>query len=168
MTREHLLKPEGVWLHLLVGTQAETDVLVADLSRIGKGKAVCRVIRGEKSTTTADLFDELSAALQFPSYFGDNWDAVDECLTDLEWLPGEAYVIVIVDSIHLLEGAPPDQVRQFCSVLARAAKEWGQPVEGAWARPARAFHVVWQCAGADEKRLRERLHAAQVSFDVLE
>jgi hypothetical protein len=42
-------------------------------------------IRGKRCTTRASLFQECAAALQFPDYFGDNWDALEECITDLEW-----------------------------------------------------------------------------------
>lgn len=46
-----------------------------------------RTVRGSKMLTEDQLFTEVSAALQFPYYFGENWPAFDECLADLEWLP---------------------------------------------------------------------------------
>ena len=33
--------------------------------------------------------------LQFPNYFGRNWNALDECLTDFSWLPQERIIVVI-------------------------------------------------------------------------
>src|SRR5262249_52404434 len=56
-------------------------------------RAVVRVIRGRKSRTVRAFFDEVSAALQFPYYFGENWAAFDECITDLDWLAGDAYLL---------------------------------------------------------------------------
>ncbi len=41
------------------------------------------------------LFDVVAAAMSFPDYFGSNWDAVDECLEDMSWLPSKGYVLVL-------------------------------------------------------------------------
>lgn len=35
---------------------------------------------------------ELAAALQFPLYFGKNWNALRACLQDLAWLKAQAYL----------------------------------------------------------------------------
>lgn len=47
-----------------------------------------RRVRGTKSSDEQRFFDELAAALQFPYYFGENWNAVWDCVTDLSWLKG--------------------------------------------------------------------------------
>ena len=36
--------------------------------------------------TSHNVFAFYSKALSFPDYFGWNWDAFDECITDLSWL----------------------------------------------------------------------------------
>jgi hypothetical protein len=32
--------------------------------------------------------------LAFPAWFGHNWDALADCLTDLSWLPAAGYVLI--------------------------------------------------------------------------
>lgn len=44
------------------------------------------------SSKTA-LLEVLARELQFPSYFGMNWDALDECLADLSWIREPRVVI---------------------------------------------------------------------------
>lgn len=39
-------------------------------------------------TRKSQLFQVLRAQLKLPEYFGDNWDALDECLRDWSWLDG--------------------------------------------------------------------------------
>ncbi|MEV0081491.1 barstar family protein [Saccharopolyspora sp. NPDC050642] len=41
------------------------------------------VIDGSKCQSDRELFDEFARQLEFPSYFGYNWGAFDECLSDL-------------------------------------------------------------------------------------
>lgn len=43
-------------------------------------------LRGERCQTDKLFFNEISASFQFPPYFGKNWNALNDCLTDLEWL----------------------------------------------------------------------------------
>jgi RNAse (barnase) inhibitor barstar len=52
--------------------------------------------------TVNSLFDEIAASFQFPWYFGENWDALDECLNDLAWLPARSYLLGIMDASQVL------------------------------------------------------------------
>jgi len=36
---------------------------------------------------STDLLRELGFKLRFPDYFGVNWNALEECIRDLSWLP---------------------------------------------------------------------------------
>jgi hypothetical protein len=47
-------------------------------------------------------------------------------------------------------------------ILSGAGEEWGQSREDdeQWPRPAKAFHVVLQCAKKDEAQLNARLESA--------
>ena len=42
-------------------------------------------IEGKNITRKEQLLNHVATALQFPGHFGHNWDALEECLTDLEW-----------------------------------------------------------------------------------
>jgi hypothetical protein len=109
-------------------------------------------------------FDECSAALQFPSYFGENWNAFDECITDLEWLPADAYVFLITHGSRLLEASPPEDLVLLLTILERAGQEWSKPVAGQFPRPSKPFHVLIQCTPAEEKTLYEKLDATKVTW----
>jgi hypothetical protein len=164
MELKHLLRVEKPFLHLLTVTPAEVDDLQATLRQSEGHQIVCRVVRGRKSETKQSFFDEASAALQFPSYFGDNWDAFEECLADLEWLPGDAYVLLFTDWNHLLEKEPPEECHTLFQLLDDVGAEWAQPVQGEGARPARPFHALLQCTKENEPALRKKLQAAKVAF----
>jgi hypothetical protein len=45
---------------------------------LGDAGLTVRMTRGRKMRTVDGLFDEMAAALQFPCYFGANWDAFSE------------------------------------------------------------------------------------------
>ncbi len=123
----------------------------------GEG-AVARVVRGHKMRTAAALFDEFGGALQFPDYFGENWAALDECLTDLSWLPGERYVLVITSALEVLGDEADELLSLFHDVLVRAATTWAQPVTlgESWDRPAIPFHVLVQVDPGDQEAMQKR------------
>ncbi len=92
-----------------------------------------RVVRGYFCRTDQDLFREWSAALQFPWYFGMNWDAFNECINDLEWLRSERLVVVVsaLESV-LAEPERPDRFpdrfeHTFLRILCAAARTPGAP-----------------------------------------
>lgn len=60
---------------------------------------------GASLKTKAALFKTLSKALSFPGYFGSNWDALDECLSDLSWLDAKQVLLVIQDGQRALPQA---------------------------------------------------------------
>jgi hypothetical protein len=96
-----------------------------------------RELRGPKMRTTAGVFDEFAAAFQFPYYFGDNKDAFDECLRDLDDFVGSAtgYVAVIRDSAALLADQPAE--RDWFAEAVKDAADY-------WAEKGIAFRVVLQ------------------------
>lgn len=60
--------------------------------------------------------------LAFPAWFGDNLDALNDCLTDFSWHPAAGYVITL-DGLTALS-ASPTSFAAFNQVLASAVEQW--------------------------------------------
>jgi Barstar (barnase inhibitor) len=60
------------------------------------------------------LLNEIATQLQFPNYFGFNWDALDECLSDLSWIEGNVVCIWHSDCPLL---STPKEAHSYLSVL---------------------------------------------------
>jgi len=69
------------------------------------------------------LFDRFAAALAFPEWFGANWDALQDCLSDLSWREGRGQLLVI-DGFEALQAASPDDCGVLLEVLAESADHW--------------------------------------------
>ena len=66
------------------------------------------------------LMERVARSLEFPRWFGGNWDALEDCLTDLSWSAAGGHVL-------LIEGAGEmngDERGIFVDILASAAAWW--------------------------------------------
>jgi hypothetical protein len=86
-------------------------------------RGMLRNIDGRMMLGPTSAFRELAKALEFPSYFGYNWDALDECLGDVRsWLSQDAILVLVdqADSLIAIEHLPM-LVKVLCSGSERAA-----------------------------------------------
>lgn len=133
----YLQTPKAPWSSLLVipaGTSATT------LVKAPVGFAL-RVVHGKKCSTPAGLFTEFARALGFPDYFGHNWDAMEECLADLEWLPAKGYVLLVTDAQTVLAD-DEDEYETLLEILSDAGEAWSKGQAGAGSK-AIAFHTLF-------------------------
>jgi RNAse (barnase) inhibitor barstar len=149
-----LLRPGPPSFHL---TSADTtDLGDATVALIVTRQTVAvRRIRGSRSRSTTGLFDELAAALQFPAYFGANWNALSDVLSDLRWLPADEYLLVVEDADELLADAPASAVNDCLRVLA-AATEDASPIP---------FQIVLQAT--PDGRIARALSDNGTPFDIV-
>lgn len=77
----------------------------------------------EKVENDKDLFASVAQALKFPGYFGHNWDALDECLADMQWLPAGGCVLVCTEAGAAWAQCPAT-LGKFVSAWLDAAREW--------------------------------------------
>jgi RNAse (barnase) inhibitor barstar len=80
-------------------------------------------IEGKNITSKDQLMNHVATALRLPKTFGHNWDALEECLVDLEWVDDEGYVIYY-DHIDGLLNAHPDQFETLVEILRDAVNSW--------------------------------------------
>jgi hypothetical protein len=66
------------------------------------------------------LMQHIAQALEFPRWFGGNWDALEDCLTDLSWSKAGGHVLLIEGA----EGLPADERGILVDILASAAAWW--------------------------------------------
>jgi hypothetical protein len=64
------------------------------------------------------VFGVLATKLRFPSYFGHNWDALEECLCDLSWLGDQPRVVIVHEAFPF--SAAGDALATYQSILADA------------------------------------------------
>ena len=155
---ETLIKLDAPLFHLVLDTRADFFWSAQRWYLYDKCRVGSRIIRGWKSHTAKSFFDEFAAAFQLPSYFGENWNAFDECINDLDWMPASAYIVFISDVDQVLPGEPIDfniLIRQ----LKHAAEEWtqGRTFNPSFPTPPTPFHIVFHCALEKEQEVRKRL-----------
>ena len=80
------------------------------------------------------LFSAISQTMKFPSYFGGNWDAFEECLRDMDWLPGGGYVLALHSGKKLWESAT--------QLAGSLVESWLFCAEE-WAKNNVPFHLIF-------------------------
>jgi hypothetical protein len=82
----------------------------------------------------ADPLGSIARALDFPDWFGANWDALEDCLRDLSWRRGEGHVFIFA-------GTPDGEARGLLlDVLSSSAEYWrarGKPFFAVLLDPAK-------------------------------
>jgi hypothetical protein len=118
--------------------------------------------------TVQGVFDEFAAAFQFPYYFGENWPAFKECLTDLSWMPASAYVVCISNADQLLADSAPSFEILVRNLLI-VARGWGgeTPDLAASGQSPTPFHVLLQVPVGRDRALSDRLASLGMSAEII-
>ena len=73
----------------------------------------------------AGFLTAVASALEFSPYFGMNWDALYDCLTDMSWRPAAGYVLLVFGLQSLSENSDAD-VGVITRILDAASAYWRQ------------------------------------------
>lgn len=80
--------------------------------------------------TTGSVLEEIGKLLHLPEWYGANFDALNDCLSDPECLPGKGHILMLAGSDHLHAG-DPDGFATLLDVFGAAAnalREAGIPL----------------------------------------
>ena len=69
------------------------------------------------------LLDRFAKALCFPTHFGKNWDAFNDCLTDLQWLDGQGWVVIVTNARSFAD-KHEEEFTTAIEILTGAAEHW--------------------------------------------
>lgn len=98
------------------------DVLISE--NISDKEYYVAVIDGADCRTTKRFLKEIAEAFKFPSYYGQNLDALNDCLNDLEWLGKPNYVLIVKNSNKFLSEEPKEIKGHVLTLLEDISKEW--------------------------------------------
>ena len=78
-----------------------------------------------------DVLHQFGKQLTFPSWYGENFDALFDCLTDPEWQQGKRHLLLI-NGLEALRLGNPDDFTTLLEVFAAAAETWQSEEMAFW------------------------------------
>ena len=170
MNKASLFLPRSPWFFITSASASRFTDFGWSLTRSDSQQIVVRFLRANKMRRVRSLFDEFPAALQFPYYFGENWNAFDECIADLSWLPADVYILLITNAEVLMIEENEQQLATLTRILENAGNEWSRPVEAPeWRRrPPVPFHTIFQCSEPNLPTVTVRLQSTGVALQEIE
>lgn len=79
-----------------------------------------------------DALARFARALRFPDWFGGNWDALQDCLSDLSWLRADGYLLLL-DDVAQWRAADPESFGITLDILEQAGNAWRLQLKPFWA-----------------------------------
>lgn len=115
--RDRLSEPRKSGVFRAVDSPAELESAAqsAGLPLVGVDASAAR--------TKSQMLGLLGKVLAFPSWYGRNWDALEDCLTDASWLPEKGQVIRI-EGFEAYAEADPDGFAILLDIFKTSAEFW--------------------------------------------
>jgi RNAse (barnase) inhibitor barstar len=88
-------------------------------------------LNGDRIDDKTSLLEEAAAALELPPWFGRNWDALADVLTDASMRPPMPTVIVHSDAHRLANGQPEDW-EMWLDICDEAVDRWKDDPHPMW------------------------------------
>jgi len=113
--------PENSGLYHVAADEGEGQI-----AEMAAARGLClAVIDLLGATDKGGFLRKVADALEFPDYFGMNWDALNDCLTDFSWKSAEGYVLYFAGFQSFAEAAGAEAAVAV-RILGVAADFWRQ------------------------------------------
>ncbi len=63
---------------------------------------------GKSIADEESFFNTAKTVMRLPGYFGYNWDAFEECINDLSWIPAQGYIFIYDNTSVFFSKHPKD------------------------------------------------------------
>ncbi len=145
----------GPYLHIIV--KKESDMMNYAKNLSDHTKLSVYYLDSTKCKTRLMFFKEIANSLKFPDYFGHNWDALEECLSDLDWIANNGWVLVFLNADKLLNEKTRD-FKILIKLLDGVGREWSQLrcYDQLHKIEAKPFHFLFHVNPENEQNLRTR------------
>jgi hypothetical protein len=80
-------------------------------------------INGKTVSDKSTFLVAAGQAFAFPEYYGRNWDAFEEMVNDLSWIPATGYIL-LYDYVYRFAAAQPNEWQIALSILQSASSNW--------------------------------------------
>ncbi|WXR62059.1 barstar family protein [Peptostreptococcaceae bacterium AGR-M142] len=138
MKRDIIFNLEEPFIHLTFKNWYE---LKEDLQN--NNKLFLITIDGNECLESEGLLLEFCKVFKFPDYFGHNWEALEDCINDLDWLPSDNYTILIKDAHNILK-YEYDNFKVLIRILKTASKEWVEGISYSdYPKEKTPFHIIF-------------------------
>ena len=101
-------------------SSASVDYILATVQPYGWQPAH---LVGEQIASKAALLHACASAFHFPTYFGHNWDALEDSLRDLAWLPAKGYLL-LYDNVSTLAKPQPQDWAVALAIFQEVSAHW--------------------------------------------
>lgn len=83
---------------------------------------------GMKIRSKQEFFSVAAEAMSFPDYFGHNWEAFADCVTDLSWIPKGIANVILYDHFDVFASSAPGDFDHAYAGLLFATQRGTAPV----------------------------------------
>lgn len=123
---ETLANPEIAGVYEIPEGGVEAVLAAAEANKYIVYRADLRQARNREQ-----MLKILGEGLEMPAWYGANYDALMDCVCDMNWIPSPGYVIIL-ENCHNINTLAAPEFNMMIDVFAAAANHWREEKVPFW------------------------------------